>query len=1434
MLGKPWHCFLKKPCHRILHNLIRDKDPAGTVSFDTIRNKLWRSNFSENLFAVVEKTATIIRKIINGLDLPIMNNQSPVLDERMSCHSIVLAFEKAFRNIELPNIDDYRTGSQGSAIHLLLELILSDIELRHRRGAAIPFSHYLSRFPEIETQPEIMSQLIQHDVQLKRQSGVTINPREYPSQYTIPRQPHNVSDTINPISGYEIKHEVGRGGMSTVYLARQASLNRLVALKTLRTEDTDSEPRDTIRFLAEAELIGTIRHPNIVQIYDYGATPGESPFLALEYLAGGTLAKRLADGPLKPEEAASLVSSLASGIHHAHSLGMVHRDLKPGNILFDENGVPKIIDFGLAKRTNSDITRTQILMGTPAYMAPEQADKKAKFVGPTADVWALGAILYECLTGKRPFNATDNLEVLHAIRYDIPERPQSINRKIPVELEQICLKCLEKAPEDRYSSAESLEQDLLAWVNHRPLSIQKPSVFGRVSKWIRRNQIVSSAMFAICLTLLTAATISGVFGIWALNERKIAATRATEAENEKERADTKTQLAEIERARSDFQRNRAEKLVYANQLQAAERAWEVQRPEITFNNMDDCRWDLRGPEYNFLYSRFNDNQIALFGHRFNVSAVAISPDGKTIMSGDAQGNVRVYDMCNASFLIDHPKQVNGAISSIQFSPLGSEVAIWSRGSVRVYARSPSNQWLKQSASIHEGSTEQGMIVTGPVWRFGSLMVPDRDVPSSLFLRSLSNKKDRKTVIHSLYKNLGPIRLTAISPDTKQLAVARGNTVTIHDAATDKRIGNVLHGQSAGHVSALAYSPDGSVLAIAWNDGLLRLYQLGENGISKDFTRLQNYETPREAVLCIAFTPDSQLLLTGGATMGLTAWDWRKGRLSWVKQGHRDAIRSIAVSNNGRFAITGSEDCTARIWDLHKTSMQRYLPETTGPITAIASSQDGSSLACIDRTKNQVLVTIPGTQQIYRRYNDVAADVNILAMTPDGQSMAMPCNDGAIRVIRQRTGRFALTTSGWAGKITAIALSDDGGLLAVATAHPANIAKPTSFRVIEVASGNTLWVNDITNDSSIAIFHFINGKQIIATVDRDGKMICWNTSTGRQLFSPLTSTNPDFIKNPPGKIRCVTSNSDGSLLATGHDDGSILTWNLPDWSLAGQWRNPACELQWIAFSSDSQKLIFAFRLHTGRTQLGFLDWRYNLNMVSVEVDSPKLGSTLSIQIATEKEGPIVFVGHTRGLRRIGSGYLQDHFWLKGSPTTIKKINLIGNGAVAEATLGEHPPIRWNMVTGRLLTEEDQEMIGLPEHPARDLTLHRLSSTVLVVDIKARTSNHAGNLAFCKAIATPIASMYLAEYAESSTNQPPIVQAFQMAMARQLSFWENSRSFQEWDTLSKTEHSSMAHDLKINWCTDLIGRSILTGVTPSGQTTLPGFRGDISTKNNVIKP
>lgn len=1371
------------------------------------------------------------------LDSPSMIRQSSTIHDPTDYHSIILSFEKAFRNDLPPNIDDYRTGPYSSSLSLLLELLLSDMELRYRAGISIPFSNYRSRYPEIETRPEMLVQLIQHDVQLKRQLGLTINPLDYPSQFPLPRQTQQEIATNHTLSGYEMVREIGRGGMSTVFLARQTSLNRMVALKVLRLDGTIPETRETVRFLAEAEIIGTIRHRNIVQIYDYGAPPGHSPYLALEYLAGGTLAQRLANGPLTPEETACLIRSLASGIHHAHSLGMVHRDIKPGNILFDEDGIPKIIDFGLAKRQSADITRTQILMGTPAYMAPEQADKKAKFVGPTADVWALGAILYECLTGKRPFTATDGVAVLHAIRYDNPEKPRSINSRIPLDLEQICLKCLEKTPEDRYASADALEQDLSAWLNHHPLSIQKSGLIDQVWKWVRRNQLLAGAMLTICLTLLFAAITSTIFGLWALNERTIAAKRASDAEMEKIRADVKTQLAINERSRSEFQRSRAEKLVYANHLHAAERGWEGHRPEIAFNNLDDCRWDLRGPEYNFLYSRFTHGQIAFYGHRSIVEAVAISPDGQTVVSGDYHGNVRVWDLLNATELPECPKQVSGAITSIQFSPQGSEVAIWSRCSARLFSRSSANRWLRQPASFTNGFSGNGMHVTGPVWRFGSLMVSDRETPSALFLRPLDGQKDRLALVHSLYRQLGPINHVAISPDGKQFAVARGHTVTIHNSENGKRIGNLLMNEHANiSVSAMAYSPDGSALSVAFNNGNLRLYHLTDSGVVESSSDLPNSNTSKATVHAIAFTPDSSLMLTGGATMELTAWDWRKGHIVWIRHGHRDVIRAVAVSNNGRFAVTGGEDNTVRVWDLLMTTEDRFLPEITSTISAIASSHDGTSLACIDRTNHQVMVTIPGTRQIHRRYNDVSKDVNLLAMTSDGQRMAMPCNDGTVRVINQRTGRFLLTTSGWMGKITALALSNDGGLLAVATAHSDNSdnsVKPASIRIIDVRSGHTLWVNESRHQATVAIAHFIHGNQTIATTDRDGKMYFWNIHTGQQI-QKLPFPENHNIKNTPGKITCMASNARGSLLATGHDDGSILTWNMSDGSLAGQWRNPACRLLQLAFSSNSQRLVFGFRLHTGRTHVGFLDWHYNLNMVSVELDVPDLGNLVSLQIAPGDESPLVFTGHERGVRRMGAQHLQDRYWLRGAPTKINKLIPLENDTVLEAQLAEHAPVRWSLITGQLLEDNDQELIHVVEPPTRILSFHRMSSTAVVIDRQAKDSNQAGEREFCKAITSPIPVWPSAQFQKSSTTLPPMVLAIRMSKARELSVWNNSRALDEWGILVNSGNSFMANDLRMNWCVDLIGRSILTAATPAGQTMVPGFQGDISRQGMVFKP
>jgi serine/threonine protein kinase len=268
------------------------------------------------------------------------------------------------------------------------------------------------------------------------------------------------------IPGYEILSELGRGGMGAVYKARQVALNRVVALKMILSA-WHAGASERQRFRTEAEAIGRLQHPNILQVYDLGEHEG-MPFLVMEYCSGGSLARRLRETPLPPREAAHLVETLAEAMQVAHQAQIVHRDLKPANVLLAEDGIPKITDFGLAKRLDEvGQTHTGAVVGSPPYMAPEQAQGR-KTIGPATDIYALGAILYECLTGRPPFRAGTALDTIMQVVSEEPVPPRRLNPQVPADLEAICLKCLEKEPARRYASAADLADDLRCFLEGAP------------------------------------------------------------------------------------------------------------------------------------------------------------------------------------------------------------------------------------------------------------------------------------------------------------------------------------------------------------------------------------------------------------------------------------------------------------------------------------------------------------------------------------------------------------------------------------------------------------------------------------------------------------------------------------------------------------------------------------------------------------------------------------------------------------------------------------------------------------------------------------------------------------------------------------------------------------------------------------------------------
>jgi serine/threonine protein kinase/tetratricopeptide (TPR) repeat protein len=366
--------------------------------------------------------------------------------------------------------------------------------------------------------------------------------RSAPTLTPSRRSPSWTPNVSFPVpDGYEILRELGRGGMGVVYLARQKNLNRLVALKMILA-GAHASVEELLRFRTEAETAAQLQHPNIVQIYEVGQQAGQ-PYCALEYVNGGSLAQRLAGTPIAPREAARLVATLARAVHYAHERGIIHRDLKPANILLssvvpgplsfandkgqgtdDKGPVPKIADFGLAKHLGRDtgnsgaaVTHTGAILGTPGYMAPEQALGQRQMITTATDVYALGAVLYELLSGRPPFQAATPLETLQQVLAEDPVAPSRRQRATAGDLETICLKCLRKGPHERYGSAAALADDLERFVNGESIKARRATTRERFIRWCRRSPKV-----AALLGLLTLAILIGFAGVtlqWRRAER---------------------------------------------------------------------------------------------------------------------------------------------------------------------------------------------------------------------------------------------------------------------------------------------------------------------------------------------------------------------------------------------------------------------------------------------------------------------------------------------------------------------------------------------------------------------------------------------------------------------------------------------------------------------------------------------------------------------------------------------------------------------------------------------------------------------------------------------------------------------------------------------------------------------------------------------------
>jgi serine/threonine-protein kinase len=404
-----------------------------------------------------------------------MSDETLPLSVQLQLEEACSRFEAAWKAADsvaaAPRIEEHLGATAEPARPALLrELLRLEIAYRRRHGENPTARDYAARFPgEAEAVRALSAELV----------------------------PANAPVAYPAIANYEVLAELGRGGMAIVYKARQTKLDRLVALKMILGGGY-ADDQALARFRIEAEAVARLQHPNIVQIHEMGEVDGH-PFLCLEYCAGGSLADRLDDFPLAADEAAGLIETLAHAVHAAHQENIIHRDLKPGNILLDTNGTPRIADFGLAKNLDqAGITQTGECLGTPSYMAPEQVGAKSP-VGPAVDIYALGAILYELLTGRPPFRGETRLETMAQVVADEPIPPRQHNPQVPRNLELICLKCLEKDPRKRYASAQLLADDLRRFRMGEAVSARPHSLPRRLSRWAQQRPALAVTLAALAL-----------------------------------------------------------------------------------------------------------------------------------------------------------------------------------------------------------------------------------------------------------------------------------------------------------------------------------------------------------------------------------------------------------------------------------------------------------------------------------------------------------------------------------------------------------------------------------------------------------------------------------------------------------------------------------------------------------------------------------------------------------------------------------------------------------------------------------------------------------------------------------------------------------------------------------------------------------------------